>query len=137
MLGSSSRREERPRRCGAARAVPRAVTELSFPRLNGKVKKKNLTSFERDSILSNLTGQLDYKGFEKADMVIEAVFEDINIKHKVLKEVEAVSIGSEQRVPAVAPIWWGLGVSCPAGPATSPLRCGLVLGASYFCQCVG
>ncbi|NWT76927.1 ECHA enzyme, partial [Prunella himalayana] len=57
--------------------------------LNGKVKKKSLTSFERDSILSNLMGQLDYKGFEKADMVIEAVFEDINVKHKVLKEVEA------------------------------------------------
>ncbi|XP_072187542.1 trifunctional enzyme subunit alpha, mitochondrial [Excalfactoria chinensis] len=62
-----------------------------FKGLNGKVKKKSLTSFERDSILSNLTGQLDYKGFEKADMVIEAVFEDINIKHKVLKEVEAVT----------------------------------------------
>uniref|UniRef100_A0A8C0FQ81 enoyl-CoA hydratase n=1 Tax=Bubo bubo TaxID=30461 RepID=A0A8C0FQ81_BUBBB len=61
-----------------------------FKGLNSKVKKKSLTSFERDSILSNLTGQLDYKGFEKADMVIEAVFEDINIKHKVLKEVEAV-----------------------------------------------
>ncbi|XP_069706745.1 trifunctional enzyme subunit alpha, mitochondrial [Phaenicophaeus curvirostris] len=61
-----------------------------FKGLNGKVKKKSLTSFERDFILSNLTGQLDYKGFEKADMVIEAVFEDINIKHKVLKEVEAV-----------------------------------------------
>ncbi|NXN97702.1 ECHA enzyme, partial [Rhinopomastus cyanomelas] len=61
-----------------------------FKGLNGKVKKKTLTSFERDSILSNLTSQLDYKGFEKADMVIEAVFEDINIKHKVLKEVEAV-----------------------------------------------
>ncbi|NXS54332.1 ECHA enzyme, partial [Brachypteracias leptosomus] len=61
-----------------------------FKGLNSKVKKKSLTSFERDSILSNLMGQLDYKGFEKADMVIEAVFEDINIKHKVLKEVEAV-----------------------------------------------
>ncbi|KAI1241357.1 Trifunctional enzyme subunit alpha, partial [Lamprotornis superbus] len=58
--------------------------------LNSKVKKKSLTSFERDSILSSLMGQLDYKGFEKADMVIEAVFEDINVKHKVLKEVEAV-----------------------------------------------
>uniref|UniRef100_A0A8C0VDL7 enoyl-CoA hydratase n=1 Tax=Cyanistes caeruleus TaxID=156563 RepID=A0A8C0VDL7_CYACU len=58
--------------------------------LNSKVKKKSMTSFERDSILSNLMGQLDYKGFEKADMVIEAVFEDINVKHKVLKEVEAV-----------------------------------------------
>ncbi|XP_061600384.1 hydroxyacyl-CoA dehydrogenase trifunctional multienzyme complex subunit alpha b [Cololabis saira] len=61
-----------------------------FKGLNDKTKKKNITSFQRDSILSNLTGQVDYKGFEKADMVIEAVFEDINIKHKVLKEVEAV-----------------------------------------------
>uniref|UniRef100_A0A3Q3WCG5 Trifunctional enzyme subunit alpha, mitochondrial n=1 Tax=Mola mola TaxID=94237 RepID=A0A3Q3WCG5_MOLML len=58
--------------------------------LNDKTKKKNITSFQRDSILSNLAGQLDYSGFEKADMVIEAVFEDINIKHAVLKEVEAV-----------------------------------------------
>ncbi|XP_003472907.1 trifunctional enzyme subunit alpha, mitochondrial [Cavia porcellus] len=61
-----------------------------FKGLNDKVKKKALTSFERDSIFSNLIGQLDYQGFEKADMVIEAVFEDLNIKHKVLKEVEAV-----------------------------------------------
>nr|XP_009667959.1 PREDICTED: trifunctional enzyme subunit alpha, mitochondrial [Struthio camelus australis] len=61
-----------------------------FKGLNSKVKKKSLTPFERDLFLSNLTGQLDYKGFDKADMVIEAVFEDINIKHKVLKEVEAV-----------------------------------------------
>ncbi len=50
-----------------------------------------MTSFERDSFLSNLTGQLDYSGFNKADMIIEAVFEDLSIKHKVLKEVEAVS----------------------------------------------
>uniref|UniRef100_A0A6Q2XQS6 enoyl-CoA hydratase n=1 Tax=Esox lucius TaxID=8010 RepID=A0A6Q2XQS6_ESOLU len=57
---------------------------------NDKTKKKTITSFERDSILSSLTGQLDYKGFEKVDMVIEAVFEDLNIKHKVIKEVEAV-----------------------------------------------
>uniref|UniRef100_A0A8C5MA11 Trifunctional enzyme subunit alpha, mitochondrial n=1 Tax=Leptobrachium leishanense TaxID=445787 RepID=A0A8C5MA11_9ANUR len=61
-----------------------------FKGLNDKVRKRNLTSFERDSLLSNLTGQLDYKGFESADMVIEAVFEDIRIKHKVLQEVEAV-----------------------------------------------
>lgn len=57
------------------------------------MKKKALTSFERDSIFSNLIGQLDYNGFEKADMVIEAVFEDITVKHKVLKEVEGVSKG--------------------------------------------
>lgn len=60
-------------------------------RLNDKTKKKSITSFERDSILSNLTGQLEYSSFQTADMVIEAVFEDIAIKHKVIKEVEAVS----------------------------------------------
>lgn len=60
-------------------------------RLNDKTKKRSITSFERDSILSNLTGQLDYSGFQNADMVIEAVFEDLAIKHKVIKEVEAVS----------------------------------------------
>ncbi|MGH0141614.1 UNVERIFIED_CONTAM: hypothetical protein FKN15_073917 [Acipenser sinensis] len=58
--------------------------------LNDKTKKRSITSFERDSIFSNLTGQLDYSGFNKADMVIEAVFEDIHIKHKVIQEVEAV-----------------------------------------------
>lgn len=67
------------------------ILNLFLTRLNDKTKKKNITSFQRDSILSNLAGQLDYSGFEKADMVIEAVFEDINIKHAVLKEVEAVS----------------------------------------------
>uniref|UniRef100_A0AAA9T3P8 enoyl-CoA hydratase n=3 Tax=Bos TaxID=9903 RepID=A0AAA9T3P8_BOVIN len=61
-----------------------------FKGLNDKVKKKTLTSFERDAMFSNLIGQLDYRGFEKADMVIEAVFEDLNLKHRVLKEAEAV-----------------------------------------------
>uniref|UniRef100_A0A4W3HDK6 Trifunctional enzyme subunit alpha, mitochondrial n=1 Tax=Callorhinchus milii TaxID=7868 RepID=A0A4W3HDK6_CALMI len=60
--------------------------------LTDKVKKKSLTSFERDQILSNLNSQLDYSGFHNTDMVIEAVFEDLQIKHRVLKEVEAVSV---------------------------------------------
>ncbi|XP_006625919.2 trifunctional enzyme subunit alpha, mitochondrial [Lepisosteus oculatus] len=70
-------------------AVGRGQQQV-YKGLNDKTKKRNITSFERDSILSNLTGQLDYSGFDKVDMVIEAVFEDINIKHKVLKETEAV-----------------------------------------------
>ena len=31
------------------------------------------------------------KSFNSVDMVIEAVFEDLKVKHKVLQEVEAVS----------------------------------------------
>ena len=30
------------------------------------------------------------QNFENADMVIEAVFEDLSIKHKVIKEIEQV-----------------------------------------------
>ncbi|XP_030838580.1 trifunctional enzyme subunit alpha, mitochondrial [Strongylocentrotus purpuratus] len=61
-----------------------------FGGLDKKVKRKKLTSFERDTIMSNLTGQIDYTNFSKCDMVIEAVFEDLAIKHRVIKEVEAV-----------------------------------------------
>ncbi|XP_051909523.1 hydroxyacyl-CoA dehydrogenase trifunctional multienzyme complex subunit alpha a isoform X2 [Hippocampus zosterae] len=64
--------------------------EQVYNSLNTKVKKKALSSFERDATLSNLSAQLDLTGFSSADMVIEAVFEDINVKHKVLQEMEAV-----------------------------------------------
>lgn len=40
--------------------------------------------------MSNLLPTLDYASFKDVDVVIEAVFEDINIKHKVIKELEAV-----------------------------------------------
>lgn len=40
--------------------------------------------------MSNLLPTLDYANFKNADCVIEAVFEDIKIKHKVIKEIEAV-----------------------------------------------
>uniref|UniRef100_A0A2K6MQP1 enoyl-CoA hydratase n=1 Tax=Rhinopithecus bieti TaxID=61621 RepID=A0A2K6MQP1_RHIBE len=63
-----------------------------FKGLTDKVKKKALTSFERDSIFSNLTGQFDYHGFKKTDMVMDTVFEDLSFKHRVRKEVEAVTL---------------------------------------------
>ncbi|XP_072045932.1 trifunctional enzyme subunit alpha, mitochondrial-like isoform X1 [Amphiura filiformis] len=58
--------------------------------LDKQRKRKKITSFERDTIMSRMSGQVDYTNFKECDMVIEAVFEDINIKHKVIKEVEAV-----------------------------------------------
>ena len=59
--------------------------------LSDRVRKRAMTSFERDQAMSNLHGQLDYNRFGQLDMVIEAVFEDIAIKHKVVKEVEEVT----------------------------------------------
>ena len=58
--------------------------------LDKRVKSRAMTSFERDRVLSGVVPKLDYKGFENAELVIEAVFEDLAIKHKVLKDVEEV-----------------------------------------------
>ncbi len=57
--------------------------------LDGKVKKKALSPFQRDVTFSLITGTTDYRGFEKADLIIEAVFEDLELKRKILAETEA------------------------------------------------
>lgn len=53
-------------------------------------KKKKISTFKRDQLMGELVGSLNYSDLKNADMVIEAVFEDIDIKHKVIKETEAV-----------------------------------------------
>jgi enoyl-CoA hydratase/long-chain 3-hydroxyacyl-CoA dehydrogenase len=63
--------------------------------LDGKHKKKRISTYERDAMLSRVTGLTDNdsawaKHFGQADMVIEAVFEDMSVKHKVVAEMEAV-----------------------------------------------
>ncbi|XP_037068080.1 trifunctional enzyme subunit alpha, mitochondrial-like [Pollicipes pollicipes] len=55
-----------------------------------KVKRRAITSFEGEQFMSNLAPTITYDGFGKADMVIEAVFEDLAVKHKVLQATEAV-----------------------------------------------
>ncbi|MGO9136313.1 MAG: fatty acid oxidation complex subunit alpha FadJ [Syntrophales bacterium] len=57
--------------------------------LDGRVKKKALLPFQRDVTFSLITGTRDYRGFEKADLIIEAVFEDLDLKRKILTETEA------------------------------------------------
>ena len=54
------------------------------------VKKKKLTAPERDRVMSRLIGQSDAepnwaKHFSKSDVVIEAVFEDLALKHKIIQ----------------------------------------------------
>ncbi|XP_062506563.1 trifunctional enzyme subunit alpha, mitochondrial-like isoform X2 [Corticium candelabrum] len=62
--------------------------EQIYKNISGRVKKKQMTGYERDQLLSKYTTQLDYTDFDKTDLVIEAVFEDLDLKHKVLKDVE-------------------------------------------------
>lgn len=59
--------------------------------LGERVKKKQLTREERDQVFARLTAATDYSGIKSADVVIEAVFEDLALKHEVLRGVEAVA----------------------------------------------
>lgn len=42
-----------------------------------------MTQAAADATLARVRGVLDYSAFGKADMVIEAVIEDINLKQKI------------------------------------------------------
>ena len=57
--------------------------------LQKKTKKRILSPFQRDQIFSRLTGTESYQAFSKTDVVIEAVFEDLELKKRIIKEVEA------------------------------------------------
>lgn len=59
--------------------------------LSSKVKRRSLSTYQAESYMNQLQTQLTYKNFEQVDMLIEAVFEDLKIKQKVLAECEAVT----------------------------------------------
>ncbi|MBI3926522.1 MAG: fatty acid oxidation complex subunit alpha FadJ [Armatimonadetes bacterium] len=54
------------------------------------VERRRIRPFDRDLKLSRIRPTVDYSGFSRTDIVIEAVFEDLDIKHRVIQEVEAV-----------------------------------------------
>ena len=58
--------------------------------LKERLKKKQITRLQYDDQLSLVGGTTDYSGFGRANLVIEAVFEDLALKHRVLREVEPV-----------------------------------------------
>ena len=55
-----------------------------------KVARKQMTRFEAERALNRVTGTVGYSGFKGCDMVIEAVFEDLDLKHRMLEDVEAL-----------------------------------------------
>ncbi|GGB53457.1 fatty acid oxidation complex subunit alpha [Oceanisphaera marina] len=57
--------------------------------LASKVRKKQLRHTEMKQQLGRITGTLDYSGFERVDLVVEAVFEDLDVKRNMVAEVEA------------------------------------------------
>jgi 3-hydroxyacyl-CoA dehydrogenase/enoyl-CoA hydratase/3-hydroxybutyryl-CoA epimerase len=56
--------------------------------LDERLVRRQITRAQRDDLLTLVGPTADYSGFESTDLVIEAVFEDLGLKHRVLEEVE-------------------------------------------------
>ena len=54
-------------------------------------RKGNITRLEMEKRLNRISATSDYTGLRRADMVIEAVPEDLELKKKILEEVESVT----------------------------------------------
>jgi 3-hydroxyacyl-CoA dehydrogenase/enoyl-CoA hydratase/3-hydroxybutyryl-CoA epimerase len=58
--------------------------------LHDRLRKKQVTRQQFEDQLSLVSGTVDYSGFSNVPLLIEAVFEDLAVKHAVLGEAEAV-----------------------------------------------
>ncbi|MEO7522241.1 MAG: fatty acid oxidation complex subunit alpha FadJ [Gemmatimonas sp.] len=56
-----------------------------------RYRKKQITRAAMSDTMSLLSITIDYSGFRNADLVVEAVFEDLDVKRTVLREMEAAA----------------------------------------------
>ncbi|MBA6379568.1 fatty acid oxidation complex subunit alpha FadJ [Colwellia sp. BRX10-1] len=93
--------------------------------LNKKVKRRFMLKSEMQKQLAKITGCVDYSGFKNVDMVIEAVFEDLSLKQKMVDDMESIC--------AEDTIFASNTSSLPIGQiAAKALRPENVIGLHYF-----
>ncbi len=56
--------------------------------LSSKIRRRQITKVEAEDTIERLRGMLGYDGFEKVDLVIEAVVENMEVKKKIITELE-------------------------------------------------
>jgi 3-hydroxyacyl-CoA dehydrogenase / enoyl-CoA hydratase / 3-hydroxybutyryl-CoA epimerase len=56
-----------------------------------RVKRRSVSFRDADQKMAQVTGTTDFSGFHNADVVIEAVFEDLALKQRIIQETEAVT----------------------------------------------
>ncbi|WP_238149172.1 3-hydroxyacyl-CoA dehydrogenase NAD-binding domain-containing protein [Arsenophonus endosymbiont of Aleurodicus floccissimus] len=66
--------------------------KFSWQRLTEQVKRKRISVQERARQMMLILGTLDYKGLEKTQIIVEAVFEDLVLKPNMVQEVEAMTL---------------------------------------------
>ena len=62
--------------------------KYSFDILNKKVKRRFMRNSEMQKQMAMITGCIDYSGFKNIDIVVEAVFENLELKQNMVLEIE-------------------------------------------------
>jgi 3-hydroxyacyl-CoA dehydrogenase/enoyl-CoA hydratase/3-hydroxybutyryl-CoA epimerase len=58
--------------------------------VDDRLTRRRITKYEHRQLTALLSGGTDWSGFRRADLVVEAVFEDLGVKHRVFGELEQV-----------------------------------------------
>jgi 3-hydroxyacyl-CoA dehydrogenase / enoyl-CoA hydratase / 3-hydroxybutyryl-CoA epimerase len=93
--------------------------------LRGRLARRRISRFEFEREAALLSGTAEWRGFASADLVIEAVFEDLAVKRRVMDEIEAVV----EPHAVVASNTSTIPISSIADGAKHPER---ILGMHYF-----
>jgi 3-hydroxyacyl-CoA dehydrogenase / enoyl-CoA hydratase / 3-hydroxybutyryl-CoA epimerase len=72
--------------------LPQVAKGLAAARdiLDDRLRRRRISKYEYTRLLALLSGDAAYAAFGRADLVVEAVFEDLAVKQQVLREVEAI-----------------------------------------------
>jgi len=73
-----------------AEALDRGMKTIAAT-YDSMVKRGRLAAEDRDRRLALICGSLDYAALADADVVIEAVFEDLALKHEIFRELDRVT----------------------------------------------
>lgn len=73
--------------------LPQVAKGLAAARevLDDRLKRRRISQYEYTRLVAQLSGGDSYAGFGRAELVIEAVFEELAVKQAVVREVEAAT----------------------------------------------
>lgn len=94
--------------------------------LDKRVARRRMKANQRDRIMAKVTGSTSYAGFKSADVVIEAVFESLDLKQQMVADIEALN-SNKQTVFATNTS--AIPIDDVAAKAAHPER---VVGMHYF-----
>lgn len=92
---------------------------------DARVRRGSMSALERDAALARVSGATDFAGLRNTDLVIEAVFEGLALKHAVIGEVE-------KRVRDTCVIASNTSAIPIARIAEGALRPEMIVGMRYF-----